>query len=48
MKTEDIEQKLAGARSSQEMQVAYAAAYLAVKRLIQNEGEANVWRRVAQ
>ncbi len=48
MKTEEIEQKLAGARSSQELRVAYAAAYLEVKRLIQNEGEAKVWRRVAQ
>ncbi|HEX3282317.1 MAG TPA: SpoIID/LytB domain-containing protein [Pyrinomonadaceae bacterium] len=48
MKTEEIEQMLAGARSSLDMRVAYAAAYLAVKRLIQNDGEANVWRRVAQ
>ncbi len=47
MTTEEIEQKLAGARSSQEMRVAYAAAYLEVKRLIQKEGEARVWRRVA-
>ncbi|MBA2705081.1 MAG: SpoIID/LytB domain-containing protein [Blastocatellia bacterium] len=47
MKTEEIEQKLAGARSSQEMRVAYAAAYSEVKRLIQIEGEARVWRRVA-
>ena len=48
MTAEEIEQKLAGARSSQEMRVAYAAAYLEVKRLIQNGGEASVWRRVAQ
>jgi stage II sporulation protein D len=48
MKTEEIEQKLAGARSSQEMRVAYAASYLEVKRLIENEGEARIWRRVAQ
>jgi stage II sporulation protein D len=48
MKTEEIEQKLAGARSSQEMRVAYAEAYLEVKRMVQNEGEARVWRRVAQ
>ncbi len=48
LKTEEIEQRLAGARSSQEMRVAYAAAYAHVKRLIQSEGEANVWRRVAQ
>lgn len=44
---EEIEQKLAGARSSQEMRMAYAAAYREVKHLIQNEGEASVWRRVA-
>jgi stage II sporulation protein D len=48
MKIEGIEQRLAGARSSQEMRLAYAAAYLEVKRLIQNEGESNIWRRVAQ
>jgi stage II sporulation protein D len=48
MKPEEIEQKLGTARSSQEMRVAYAAAYSEVKRLIQNDGEANVWRRVAR
>jgi hypothetical protein len=48
MKPEEIEQKLASARSSQEMRVAYAAAYSEVKRLIGMEGEAKVWRRVAQ
>ncbi len=48
MTTKDIEQKLAAARSAQEMRVAYAAAYLEVKRLIQNGGEASAWRRVAQ
>jgi stage II sporulation protein D len=48
MNAEEIEQKLASARSSQDMRVAYAAAYSAVKRLIQNEGESGVWRRVAQ
>jgi stage II sporulation protein D len=48
LKAEEIAQKLAGARSSQEMRVAYAAAYLEVKRLIQSEGESGVWRRVAQ
>jgi len=30
------------------MRVAYAAAYSEVKRLIQDEGEARVWRRLAQ
>jgi DNA-binding protein H-NS len=48
MNTEEIEQKLTFAKSSQEMRVAYAAAYAEVKRLIQNEGEAKVWRRVAK
>jgi hypothetical protein len=31
-----------------EMRAAYAAAYSEVKRLIDSEGEANVWRRVAK
>jgi stage II sporulation protein D len=48
MKTEEIEQQLAVARSSQEMREAYAAAYAEVKRLLQNEGETRVWRRIAQ
>ena len=47
LKVQDIEEKLAGARSSQEMRLAYAAAYLEVKRLIQTESEAGVWRRVS-
>ncbi|MEP6717537.1 MAG: SpoIID/LytB domain-containing protein [bacterium] len=46
--TDELEHKLATAKSSQEMRVAYAAAYLEVRRLIQKDGEAKVWRRVAQ
>lgn len=46
--TGELEHKLASAKSAQEMRVAYAAAYQEVRRLIQNEGEAKVWRRVAQ
>ncbi|MDQ6651850.1 MAG: SpoIID/LytB domain-containing protein, partial [Acidobacteriota bacterium] len=48
MTTEEIEQKLDAVKSANDMRLAYAAAYAEVKRLIQNEGEANVWRRVAQ
>ena len=48
MSSDEIEQKLVAANSSETMRVAYAAAYLEVKRLIESEGEAKVWRRVAQ
>jgi hypothetical protein len=48
MKTEEIEQKLSGARSAQDMRMAYAAAYSEVKRLLQKEGETSIWRRIAQ
>lgn len=48
MTIEDIEQKLREAKSPNDMKLAYAAAYSEVKRLIANEGEANVWRRVAR
>jgi len=44
----EIENQLAGAKSSGEMKTAYAAAYREVKRLISSEGETNVWRRVAR
>jgi stage II sporulation protein D len=44
---EALEQKLANAKSAEEMRAAYGAAYAEVRRLIANEGEANVWRRVA-
>lgn len=44
--TEDIDKQLINATSATDMRVAYAAAYSEVKRLINREGEANVWRRV--
>jgi stage II sporulation protein D len=46
--TEDIDKQLSNATSANDMRVAYAAAYGEVKRLINKEGEANVWRRVAR
>jgi len=45
--TEEIEKQLLTAESADDMRVAYAAAYQEVKRIINNEGEASVWRRVA-
>lgn len=45
---EEIEQKLVNAKSAGDMRQAYAAAYAEVRRLINNEGEAGVWRRVAK
>jgi stage II sporulation protein D len=48
MTIEQMETQIAGARSSDEMKTAYAAAYREVKRLISSEGETNVWRRVAR
>ncbi len=45
---EAIEKQLEEAKSADEMKVAYAAAYSEVKRLISNEGETNIWRRVAR
>jgi stage II sporulation protein D len=48
MTTEQIEQKLSGASSAAEMKVAYAAAYRAVRQLINVEGESNVWRRLSR
>ncbi|MDQ2974370.1 MAG: SpoIID/LytB domain-containing protein [Acidobacteriota bacterium] len=47
MKPEEIEHKLLHAKSADDMRQAYAAAYGEVRRLINNEGEASVWRRVA-
>jgi stage II sporulation protein D (peptidoglycan lytic transglycosylase) len=47
LSTEEIEKQLRNAKSANDMKVAYAAAYSEVKRMIHNEGEANVWRRVA-
>ena len=51
MSTEEIEKQLADSNSNQSangMRATYAAAYSDVKRLIDSEGEANVWKRVAQ
>jgi hypothetical protein len=44
---QEIEQKLASPQSADDMRSAYAAAYSEVRRLIRTEGEASVWRRVA-
>jgi stage II sporulation protein D len=51
MTTDEIEKELIdtrSARSANAMRAAYAAAYNEVKRLINSEGEASVWRRVAR
>src|ERR1051325_3627721 len=51
MSTEAIDKQLGYSQSMmkpEEMRTLYAAAYAEVKRLIQKEGEANVWRRVAR
>ena len=48
MTTDAIENHLREARSAEEMKAAYAAAYREIKRLINSEGEAKVWRRVAR
>ena len=51
MSTEEIDKQLGYSQSTmkpEEMRILYAAAYGQVKRLIQKEGEANVWRRVAR
>jgi SpoIID/LytB domain protein len=49
MSTDEIEKQLAsGSASANNMRAAYAAAYSEVKRLIDSEGEASVWRRVAK
>ncbi|HET7113983.1 MAG TPA: SpoIID/LytB domain-containing protein [Pyrinomonadaceae bacterium] len=45
---ETIEQKLASARTSAEMQAAYAAAFRVVNELVRVEGENRVWKRVAE
>lgn len=45
---ETIEQKLASARTSVEMQTAYAAAFRVVSELVRIEGENRVWKRVAE
>jgi stage II sporulation protein D len=48
MTTDEIEKELSDIRSANDMRAAYAAAYSEVKRLINSEGEASVWRRVAR
>lgn len=48
IKVEEIEKQLLNARSANDMKAAYAAAYGEVKRIIDTEGEPNVWRRVAR
>jgi stage II sporulation protein D len=45
---ENVEQALASGKSSAEMRSAYAAAYKLVRDLVQAEGEAKVWKRVAE
>lgn len=45
---ETIEQKLASARTSADMQAAYAAAFKLVSDLVRVEGENKVWKRVAE
>ena len=44
---EQLEKSLERPSSEQEMRTLYAAAYRAVSSLIQSEGEAGVWRRLA-
>jgi stage II sporulation protein D len=48
MTTDEIEKELIDIRSANDMRAAYAAAYSEVERLINSEGEASVWRRVAR
>ena len=43
-----IEQKLASAKTSAEMQAAYASAFRVVSELVRIEGENKVWKRVAE
>jgi hypothetical protein len=43
-----LEQKLASARSAEEMKTVYAAAYKMVQELVRVEGENKLWKRVAQ
>ena len=48
LSVETVEQALASAKSAEEMRSAYAAAYKLVKEIVQSEGEAKVWKRVAE
>jgi stage II sporulation protein D len=43
-----LEQQLASANTPEEMRTAYAAAYHEVRNMIKNQGEARVWRGLAQ
>jgi stage II sporulation protein D len=45
---DEIEKRLEQPASAEEMRALYAAAYLEVRALIQREGEAGAWRRVAR
>ena len=45
---DEIERRLTHPASAEEMRALYAAAYREVRTLIRAEGEANMWRRVAQ
>ncbi|MEO8434409.1 MAG: SpoIID/LytB domain-containing protein [Pyrinomonadaceae bacterium] len=44
---EELESKLSQPVSADQMRALYAAAYREVSRMIQSEGEAGVWRRIA-
>lgn len=49
--TSEIENRLSNSKQNQsanDMRIAYAAAYAEVKRLIEREGEASVWHKVAR
>ena len=45
---QELEHRLANAKTSAEMKMAYAAAYRTVRELIRMEGENKLWKRVAQ
>lgn len=44
----DLEQTLSRPANREEMHVAYAAAYREVRKLVNAEGEASLWRRVRE
>ena len=46
MTVDQIDRKLGGAGTADEMRAAYAAAYREVSNLIRSEGEGSIWRRV--
>jgi hypothetical protein len=43
-----VEQALTSAKTAAEMRTAYAAAYKLVKEMVQAEGEAKIWKRLAE